>query len=147
MAYVYVQHLNPLHETKLPVILSKYTGLKVVEARNNQVLKPDHFYILPSNKEMCLIDGKLKVLTRKVKYMPIDMLFTSLSEVKKEKAIGVILSGTANDGTIGLKAIKQIDGITFAQDDSAKFQSMPKSAIAAGAGRSDFISAGNSKRV
>ncbi|MBK6821337.1 MAG: hypothetical protein IPG85_17765 [Bacteroidetes bacterium] len=67
----------------------------------------------------------------------IDILFSSLAEAQKERVIGIILSGSASDGTVGMKAIKQEGGLTFAQDDSAKFTSMPHSAIAAGT--VDFI--------
>ena len=65
-------------------------------------------------------------------HRPIDTFFESLAQDQRERAIGVVLSGTASDGTLGLEAIKAEGGITFAQDDSAKYDSMPRSAVAAG---------------
>lgn len=135
MAYVYIQHLDPTHKSLLSTILTRTTDMKVVEAKHLQKIEPDQLYIIPPNKEMHILDGVLTLKQRKPKpdvHMPIDQFFVSLAEKLNEKAIGVILSGNADDGTLGLKAIKTAGGFTFAQDKSAKFQSMPKSAIAAG---------------
>ena len=110
--------------------------MKVLEARESLPVEPNHLYVIPANKDLFLVDGVLALNPRKAKpalHMPVDQFFVSLAEKQKEASIGIILSGNASDGTIGLKAIKNAGGITFAQDDSAKFQSMPKSAIAEGA--------------
>lgn len=136
MAYVYIQHLDPTHESMLSEILSKCTKMDVREAKNHLSIKPNHLYVIPPNKEMSVVDGVLKLNPRPAKptlSLPIDRFFISLAEKQKEGAIGVVLSGNASDGAAGLRAIKGAGGITFAQDDSAKFQSMPKSAIAEGA--------------
>jgi len=85
---------------------------------------------------MAVLNGHIKLMPRskdRIANLPIDTFFCSLAEKHKESAIGIILSGSANDGTRGLRAIKDVGGLTFAQDDSAKFNSMPKSAIASGA--------------
>ena len=136
MAYVYIQHLDPSHESMLSTILSKSTRMKVLEAKNKTKIEANHLYIIPPNKDMIVVDGTLKLNPRPAKpaaHMPINYFFTSLAEKRKEGAIGIVLSGNASDGSLGLKAIKIAGGLTFAQDDTAKFQSMPKSAIAEGA--------------
>ncbi|MEO8147454.1 MAG: CheR family methyltransferase [Bacteroidia bacterium] len=135
MAFIYVQHLNPDYESQLPLLLSRCTKMKVIEAKNRMKMQPNHFYIIPPDKEMTVTDGHLKLSPRDKNHfgnISIDSFFCSLAEKHKEGAIGIILSGSATDGTRGLKAIKTEGGLTFAQDDSAKFSSMPRSAIAEG---------------
>ena len=133
MAYVIIQHLDPTHESLLTSILSKQTTMNVVEVTEHIRLEPNCVYIIPPGKDMAILDGHLTLLPRTVQLnMPIDKFFISLAEVRGEEAIGVVLSGAANDGTLGLKAIKEAGGLTIAQDETAKFQSMPKSAIAEG---------------
>jgi two-component system, chemotaxis family, CheB/CheR fusion protein len=132
MAFVYIQHLDPTHESKLSEILSRATKMRVQDAKNLQHIAPDEVYVIPPNKDMAIIDGVLTLQPRKArpaKHMPIDRFFISLAEKHKEGAIGILLSGSANDGMLGLKAIKIAGGITMAQDESATFQSMPRSAI------------------
>ncbi len=139
MAYVLVQHLDPSHESILPEILQRVTKIPVIEITDDIPLAPDHIYIIPSNKILTSTDGVLKLSEREKKFnLSIDVFFTSLAEVHKEFAVGVILSGTGSDGTLGLKAIKDHGGITIAQDsESATYDSMPKSAVNAGV--VDFI--------
>lgn len=135
MAYVYIQHLDPTHESMLTDILSRHTKMKVIQAKHLMPIKKDHVFIIPPNKSMAIIDGVLTLNPREAKpsiHLPVDKFFLSLAEKQKDGAIGIVLSGNANDGTIGLKAIKAAGGFTFAQDESAKFQSMPRSAIAEG---------------
>ncbi len=132
MIYVYIQHLDPTRKSLLSTILSKTTQMKVLEAEHLMRLEPNHFYIIPPNKDMALIDGLFTLKPRELKshiHLPIDHFFTSLAQTHEENAIGIILSGTANDGTLGLKAIKAAGGITFAQDTTAKFSGMPVSAV------------------
>jgi PAS domain S-box-containing protein len=103
--------------------------------KNMSLIEPDRVYVMPSDKEMSVVDGKIKLsprtASRKINLL-IDVFFASLAEKHRENVIGIILSGSANDGTRGMKAIKYEGGLTFAQDDTAKFNSMPRSAIAAG---------------
>ncbi|POY36585.1 chemotaxis protein CheR [Solitalea longa] len=135
MAFLYVQHLSPDHKSMLSSLLAKTTSMKVQEATNKELMLPNNVYVIPPDKEMNIMDGMIKITPRpetpKVNF-PIDILFASLAETHNENVIGVILSGSATDGTRGMKAIKREGGLTFAQDDTAKFSSMPKSAIAAG---------------
>lgn len=140
MAFIYVQHLSPDHKSILTSILSKLTPMQVQEVKNGMLMEPNNLYVMPPGKEMIVTDGHIKLIPRKkekIVSLPIDAFFTSLADIHKEGAIGIVLSGNASDGTKGLGAIKTGGGITFAQDASAKFPSMPESAIAAGA--VDFI--------
>ena len=141
MAYVFVQHLDPTHDSILPSLLAHATAMEVHEAQDAQVVEADHLYVIPPNTDMTLEQGVLKLLPRTAtrgQHLSIDGFFRSLADDQKSKAIGVILSGTASDGTIGLQAIKAEGGITFAQEaTTARYHGMPQSAIAAGC--VDFI--------
>jgi two-component system CheB/CheR fusion protein len=141
MAFVLVQHQDPTHQSSLPELLTKATKMPVREAQEGMVVQPNHVYVIPPNTSMTIIRGALRLNPRQAgrgPHLPVDSFFISLAEYRKNNAIGVILSGTASDGTLGLKAIKAADGITFAQDEqSAKYDGMPRSAIAAGV--VDFI--------
>ncbi len=136
MAFVLVQHLDPTHESALTALLSRQTAMEVREAKNNLRLEPNHVYVIPPNKLMLLRKRRLKLSPRvdgRVDRMPVDYFFSSLAEEKNSQTIGIVLSGNGSDGTLGLQAIKSAGGITFAQDEkSAKYSSMPGSAIAAG---------------
>jgi two-component system CheB/CheR fusion protein len=135
MAFVLVQHLDPEHESKLPQLLGRKARLPVLEVANNTRVQPNRIYVIPPNKSMTIERRTLKLVPRKKKdgqYRSIDHFLESLASDQGHQSIGVILSGTATDGTLGLQAIKGADGITFAQDESAKYDSMPRSAIAAG---------------
>lgn len=135
MAFIYVQHLRPDHKSMLTPLLSKITSVDVKEVENKVLIAPNCFYIIPPDKEISAENGHIILRPRpdSPKFnLPIDILFSSLSKTHGENVIGVILSGSASDGTIGMKSIKENGGLTFAQDDTAKFDSMPKSAIAAG---------------
>lgn len=135
MAFIYVQHLSPDHESLLVPLLSKKTDMKVQNIDNMEKIVPNNVYVIPYNKEIEVINGHIQIMPRpknKSSNLSIDVLFSSLAETHKENVIGIILSGSASDGTRGLSEIKEAGGITFAQDDSAKFTSMPHSAIAGG---------------
>ncbi|UAY53092.1 CheR family methyltransferase [Ferruginibacter albus] len=133
MAFILVQHLEPTHESLLTSLLQKVTNIPVQEITDNVQVEPNHIYIIPSNRLLTATDGILQLSPRpprSEKNMPIDVFFKSLAEVHESHAIGIILSGTASDGTLGLKAIKDHGGITFAQDqESAAYDAMPQSAI------------------
>ena len=139
MAYIVVQHLSPDHKSMLTSLLSKVTDMTVQDIDDMKKMQPDNVYVIPYNKGIEVTDGHIKLVPRSKggAAISIDVLFASLAETHKQNVIGIILSGSANDGTRGLKEIKEAGGITFAQDDSAKFTSMPHSAIAEGV--VDFI--------
>ncbi len=134
LGFVLVQHLDPQHKSALTHLLARATSMPVYEVTNNVRVKPNHVYVIPPNTTLSLSQGLLKLQPRppRTPARSIDSFFESLAQAQRERCIGVILSGTATDGTLGLEAIKAEGGITFAQDDSAKYDSMPRSAIAAG---------------
>ncbi|MFY9823617.1 MAG: chemotaxis protein CheB [Thermoanaerobaculia bacterium] len=135
-AFVLVQHLDPKHESILPALLARSTAMPVGEVRDGVKIEPDHAYVIPSSMDLAITDGHLKLLPRAVapeRHMPIDLFFRTLAEVRAGRAIGVVLSGTASDGTLGLMAIKAAGGMCLAQDpQSAAFDGMPRNAIASG---------------
>ena len=108
--------------------------MPVCEVHDEPKVEPDHVYVIPPGRDMIIEGGKLHLLPqdRYVRRRGIDQFFSSLAEDCGHKAIGVVLSGAMSDGTLGLEAIKAAGGITFAQNDSAQHDSMPRSAVASG---------------
>src|SRR5579859_3533646 len=136
MAYVFVQHLAPTHESLLPELLARATKMPVSLIQEQMRVEPDHVYVIPPNVTMTL-DSGVFCLSRRIQsekpHLSIDAFFYSLAEQQQSQAIGVLLSGTGSDGTLGLEAIKEAGGMTFAQDEAqARYPQMPQSAIAAG---------------
>jgi two-component system CheB/CheR fusion protein len=136
MAFVFIQHLSPEHESLLPELLQKVTPFPVQQITDNLHVEQDHLYIIPQNKVVTAVDGALKLAPLDKSHKKgntIDLFFSSLGVVHQSFAVGVVLSGALSDGTLGLQVIKSYGGLTFAQDEgSAAFDSMPKSAIRAG---------------
>lgn len=134
MAFIYVQHLSPDNKSMLTEILSKKTKMIVQEIDDMGKILPNNVFVIPVNKGIEVTDGHIKLIPRSETSVAIsiDILFSSLAEAQKERVIGVILSGSGSDGTVGMKAIKHEGGLTFAQNNTAKFTSMPHSAIATG---------------
>src|SRR5437870_8820996 len=141
LAFVLVQHLAPKHESMLSELLAKATRMPVVEVTQGMRVQGNHVYVIPPNADMSISDSVLHLSPLspdRALRMPIDSFFRSLADTHQSRSIGVILSGTASDGTLGLQAIKALGGVTFAQDEqSAKYSAMPRSAIAAG--NVDFV--------
>jgi len=140
MAFVLVPHLDPTHPSAMRELLSRATTMPVLQVEHGMAAEPDHVYVIPPGQEMTIKDGTLQLGPRRPQLppMPIDIFFRSLAEDQHNNAVGVILSGTASDGTLGLTAIKGEGGITFAQDSkTAKYDGMPSSAVASGA--VDFV--------
>lgn len=135
MAYVYLQHQSPDFESKMVEMLAKKSKVPVLQVEDKMPIEPDFFYVVPPGKEVTVEDGELRMIKRADMHdhLPINHFFNSLADQNKEYTVGIILSGADSDGTQGMKAIKLAGGLTFAQDETALFQSMPKSAIAAGA--------------
>ncbi|MGC2659382.1 MAG: chemotaxis protein CheB [Bryobacteraceae bacterium] len=135
MAFVLVQHLDPQHASLLPELLAPHTTMPVIGIQNDLAIQPDHVYVIPPNASIELLDGTLRVADREPGiHLPIDIFFRSLALVQGSRAIGVVLSGNASDGSMGVRAIKEECGITFAQDErTARFGGMPRNAIATGA--------------
>ncbi len=136
LSFVVVQHLSPDYKSLMVELLSKHTAMNVYRAEDGMKVLPNCIYLIPPKKNMTIFHGKL-YLTEQVYHqvlnLPIDIFFRSLAEDYGENSIGVVLSGTGSDGTLGIRAIKGTGGMVMVQDDhSAKFDGMPKSAIATG---------------
>jgi chemotaxis methyl-accepting protein methylase/PAS domain-containing protein len=136
MAFVIVQHLDPQHVSALPELLQNQTRMHVAEVENGMTVEADCVYVIPPNKDLSLLHGKLHLLdpvAPRGLRLPIDFFLRSLAEDRKEKAIGIVLSGMGSDGVFGLRAIKEKAGLTLVQEPaSAQADSMPRSAIEAG---------------
>src|ERR1700693_3285694 len=136
MAFVLVQHLDPRHGSILAELLANWTSMPVLQVHNEMPVEPNHVYVIPPNATMAIANRILKLdppaQQPSHQRRPVDVFFASLAEDAHNNAIGVVLSGAASDGTLGLKAIKAEGGITFAQDGTAQFDGMPQSAISAG---------------
>lgn len=143
MAFVFVQHLMPGHPSLLVELLPRSATIPVSEAQEGDVVKPDHLYVIPPNANLTIAGYIFHVTPRKKTKghtisMPVDTFFISLAKEHRQQSIGIILSGSASDGTLGMKTIKAYGGLTFAQNlDTAKFNGMPESAI--NSGSVDFI--------
>ena len=136
MAFVLVPHLDPGHESLLTEILQRSTVMPVLQAIDQLGVAPNHVYVIPPNREMAILGGVLQLSVPELvrgQRMPIDTFLRSLAEDQAERAIGIILSGTATDGTLGLRAILGAGGVCMVQDPAtAKYDGMPQSAINAG---------------
>ena len=141
LAFVIIQHLDPTLKGMMPELLQRTTTMKVVQVKDGVIVRPGCVYVIPPNKDMSILHGKLHLLdpvAPRGLRLPIDFFFRSLAEDQREFGVGVILSGMGSDGTLGLKAIKESGGVVMVQEPaSAKFDAMPSSAI--GAGLADFV--------
>ena len=141
LAIVFVQHLDPKHQSMLAEILGRAARVPVREAADGMPVEADHVYVIPANADLTIADGVLRLAPRTQapgSHMPIDRFLRSLAEECGSRAIAVILSGAGSDGSSGVEAVKAAGGVTFAQDlASAKFAAMPQAAAATGC--VDFI--------
>jgi two-component system CheB/CheR fusion protein len=137
LAYVVVQHLDPTHKARLAELLQRVTPMPVREAEDRMRIEADAVYVIPPNAELTVSDGLLfleKPVEPRGMRLPINVLFSSLARDQRERAVAVVLSGMGSDGTLGLQAVHAMGGLSVAQEpSSAQFDSMPRSAIAAGA--------------
>jgi two-component system, chemotaxis family, CheB/CheR fusion protein len=137
LAVVYIQHLAPHYESTLAALLAETTTMPVAQVIDKTPLKPGHVYVIPPNKFLSISRGNLRLTPRpdgRAQHAPVDYFFRSLAEYAQQRAVGVVLSGTDSDGAAGLREIKAVGGLTFAQDPAtAKFDGMPRAAISTGA--------------
>ena len=136
MAFVLVQHLDPDRKSILVNLVKRYTKMEVFEVEDGIEIQPNCIYIIPPNRDMAVLHGKLHLMepvAPRGLRLPIDSFFRSLAQDRGHQAICVILSGTGTDGTLGLRAVKGEDGMTMVQSpESAGYDGMPRSAIATG---------------
>lgn len=133
VAFCVVQHLSPDYKSHMVELLSKYTPIPVQQATDGVMVQGGNIYLLPPKKNMTIFKNRLYLVDYDRSHglnLPIDILFESLAKNSKTHAIACVLSGTGSDGTRGIRAIKEYGGMVLAQDDSAKFDGMPRSAIA-----------------
>lgn len=136
MAFVLVQHLAPDHQSSLAQLVRHYTSMNVFEVEDGMQVQINCTYIIPPNRDMAFLNGRLHLLEPaepRGHRLPIDVLFHSLAQDQHQRAIGIVLSGTGSDGTLGVRAIKSEGGMVMAQHpDLSEFDGMPRSAIATG---------------
>lgn len=133
MAFVVIQHLDPTQKGMLPELLQRISKMKVFQVKDRMKIEPNFVYVIPPNKSMSVLKGVLYLFdpfeARGLR-LPIDFFLRSLADDQKESAIGIILSGMGSDGSSGIQAIKENNGIVLVQDpETAKFDSMPRNAI------------------
>jgi two-component system CheB/CheR fusion protein len=136
MAFVVVQHLDPTRKGMLVELLLRVSPIPVVQVTDGTRVEPDHVYVIPPNADMSIVHGVLHLLdpvAPRGLRLPIDFFFRSLADDRRHRSIGVLLSGMGSDGTLGLRAIREMAGSVFVQEPtSARFDAMPRSAIDAG---------------
>jgi two-component system, chemotaxis family, CheB/CheR fusion protein len=136
MAFILVQHLAPDHSSILTALMQRYTRMKVYEVEDGMTVQINCAYIIPPNRDMAFLNGTLHLMEPaepRGHRLPIDIFFRSLAQDQHERAIGIVLSGTCSDGTLGVRTIKAEGGMVMAQIlDSCEFDGMPRSAIATG---------------
>jgi two-component system, chemotaxis family, CheB/CheR fusion protein len=136
MAYVVVQHLDPTQKGMLPELLQRISNMKVFQVEDLMKVKPDCVYVIPPNKSMSIFKGVLHLfepVEARGLRLPVDFFLRSLADDQKEYAVGIILSGMGSDGSSGIRAIKEKNGIVLVQEpETARFDSMPRNAIDSG---------------
>ena len=136
MAFVLVQHLAPDHKSILTDLVRRYTRMQVFEVEDGMAVRPSCAYIIPPGRDMAFLNGALHLLepaSPRGQRLPIDFFFRSLAQDQHERAIGIVLSGTGSDGTLGIRAIKGEGGMVMAQNPaSTEYDGMPRSAISTG---------------
>ena len=136
MAFVVIQHLDPTHKGMLTELLQRSINIPVKQIEDGMLVEPNYIYVIPPNTDLSILNGHLqlgKPLAAHGHRLPIDSFFKSLAAERADKSIAVIVSGMGTDGTLGIKAIKEVSGVVMVQNpDSAKFDGMPRSAINTG---------------
>jgi two-component system, chemotaxis family, CheB/CheR fusion protein len=136
MAFVLVQHLAPDHKSILTDLIRRYTRMQVFEVEDGMTVQPNCTYIIPPGRDMAFLNGALQLLepaAPRGQRLPIDFFFRSLAQDQRERAIGIVLSGTGSDGTLGVRAIKGEGGMVMAQTTaSTEHDGMPRNALATG---------------
>src|ERR1035437_9980491 len=133
LAYVVIQHLDPTRKGMLPELLQRITSMKVFQVKDRMPIRQNCIYVIPPNTSMSILKGVLHLfepIEARGLRLPIDFFLRSLADDQHENSIGVILSGMGSDGSIGLRAIKEKNGLVMVQEPStARYDSMPRNAI------------------
>ncbi len=135
-AFVIVLHLDPARESQMAHVLSAHTQMTVVQVADDMPIQPNRLYVIAPDKDLTVSKKVLHLVEpaeRRGHRHPVDVLFRSLAAEQGERTIAIVLSGTGSNGTDGLKEVKAAGGLILVQDPTtAKFNGMPRSAIAAG---------------
>ncbi|MCB1850486.1 MAG: chemotaxis protein CheR, partial [Gammaproteobacteria bacterium] len=136
MAFVLVQHLDPTHKSILSELVGRFSKMPVQEVTQSQQVEANHVYVIPPNRDLAILNNRLQLLDptgpRHLR-LSIDYFFRSLALEARDSAVGIVLSGTGTDGTLGVRAIKGEGGLVLVQDPAtAAYDGMPRSAIATG---------------
>ncbi|MEI8094347.1 MAG: chemotaxis protein CheB [Spirochaetales bacterium] len=136
LAFVVIQHLSPDYKSLMDELLARQTKLKILVIEDSMPLEPNTIFLIPPRKDLSIFHDKLILQEQSLKrglHLPVDVFFASLAAEKGKNAIGIILSGTGSDGTLGTRAIKEAGGMVMVQDEkTAKFDGMPRSSISTG---------------
>jgi two-component system, chemotaxis family, CheB/CheR fusion protein len=136
LAYIVVQHLSPDYKSMMDELLARQTSMPIIVIEDGMRVEVNTVYLIPPRMNLRIFEDQLfltKQDPKKGLNLPIDIFFRSLAEEKGKDAIGIILSGTGSDGTMGCRAIKEVNGMLMVQDErTAKFNGMPASAISTG---------------
>jgi two-component system, chemotaxis family, CheB/CheR fusion protein len=136
IAFVLVSHLDPTHVSIMPELIRKRTKMQVLQIKDGMRVQPDTVYVVPPNQDLSILNGVLQLMEQskpRGANLPIDGFLQALARDQGTNAVAIIFSGTGNDGTLGVKAIKGEGGMVMVQDEgSAKYDGMPRSAIATG---------------
>ena len=135
-AYVVISHLDPHGKSLTAQILGRDTQMPVIQVTDGLEVQPDHVYVIPPNAYLTLSGKQFKLSEIALRHglrMPVDVFFESLAEQCKENAVGIVLSGTGSDGSLGVVAIASQGGLVLVQSpDTAQYDGMPNNAIASG---------------
>ena len=135
-AFILVQHLDPVHESMLVELLSGHTAMTVRQAQNNQLLEPDHLYVIPPGRYIAVQNGAIRLMNAHAREgirMPFDFLLHSLAAEYGARSTAVVLSGAGTDGSIGIRFVHDSGGTVYVQEPSeAGYDGMPLSAIETG---------------
>ena len=135
-AFVVIQHQDPTRQGLLVSLLQKSTPMRVNEVTDGMRVAPDQVYVIPPGKDLSVLKGVFHLLdpsTPRGLRLPIDFFFRALAADRGESSVGIVLSGTGYDGTLGMRAIREHAGLTLVQDpEEAESSGMPRSVIDAG---------------
>lgn len=136
MAYVVILHLSPEYDSKLAEVLQSASSIPVTQVREKVRIARDHVYVIPPNHSLAIVDGHLSVSPMtgfEERRAPVDIFFRTLGETHGSSAVCVIVSGSGADGSMGLRRVKEHNGLVLAQEPSeAQFDEMPRHSIATG---------------
>jgi two-component system chemotaxis response regulator CheB len=136
-AILVVQHLDPRHESLMADILARHTKMKAVQATDGEEVREGTIYFAPPDRHMLVEQGTIHLTTTELVHFvrpSVDLLFDSVAAAYGGRAIGVVLTGSGQDGGLGIQAIRSKGGFTIVQDPAtAESTGMPTTAVATGA--------------